>query len=265
MEELFAFIVGQIASVAIPETVAWGKERIDQNKRIKQVEEGLVQILNGVKDNWYYNDLSRVLMESNLIVDILNGHLVGQPAPNIDNRIDDLLLHHQVLRDKWIDIKGVIDQMRHCIDTIMQKPSDSQEARYAYAMNNLQNQMNNVTAIVSRTDQPISAESSNTLSLAEVENFSEPIMDISRMISRKLIESDANSEIDNRICWIDILRSKKHIALVNDAGVQALTYEYIYNNTFIAAQNRTELDNLKDYFALHSDNLTHLKEETGFL
>lgn len=219
MGELLAFVSSQIASVTIPETVAWGREHLDQHKRIKQVEEGLIQLLNSVKTNWYYNDLSRVLMGSNLIADVLNGHLLGKPTPNIDDRINSLLVHHQVQRDKWIEIKGVIDSMCACIDVVMQKPSDSQETRFAYTMNNLQNQIDNVTAMVSRENQPVATKCSSILSLAEVENHSEPIIDITRMIPRKLIENDAKSEDDNRVCWGDILRTKKRIALVNDAGV----------------------------------------------
>lgn len=170
MGELLAFIGSQIASVATSEAVAWGKERIDQNKRIKQVEESLLQILNGVKDNWYYNDLSRVLMGSTLIADILNGYLVGQPTPNVDDRINGLLTHHQVQHDKRPEIKGVINKMRICIDAVMQKPSDSQEARATYAMNSLQNQIDDVTVSLSRIEQSVSAECNNLLSLAEVES-----------------------------------------------------------------------------------------------
>jgi len=217
--ELIRSILSQIASIAIPEGVALGKEHLEQKKRIEQVEAELYQILRTERENWYYDDLMQVLTNSTLLRDILNGCLNGQPVLAVDDRINELLLRGQINEAGYSPLKGVINRMIECMQSIMLAPSSDEEARSAFRYFVLRDDHADVVERLENIAARLPDQRSNELYLSEIEGHCEPLRDVSCMIVRKLIESTNNDADDKRLCWTDVLQMKRRIAIVNDAGV----------------------------------------------
>ena len=217
--ELIGTIVSQIVSIAIPEGVALGKERWEQKKRKEQVETELHQILRSERENWYYDDLMKVLANSTLQRDIQKGCLNGQPILAVDDRINELLLHKRINESASGQIKGVINRMIECMQSIMLAPSSDEEARSAFRYNVLRDEHAGFVEQLENITAQLADLRSNELCLSEIESYCEPLRDVSCMIGRKLIDSTNDDADEKRLCWTDVLQMKRRVAIVNDAGV----------------------------------------------
>lgn len=212
-------IFSQIFSVALPEGAAWIKEQRDQEGRLEQAQKNVEQILLSEQSNWYYDDLTRVLVNSTVLRDVVKGCLTGTPVPNIDNRINDLLVHERVQESNRSQVKSIINKIIVSIRNALIDPAEGAEARSAYRINELEAKIDGFSEQVQSIGASLSQHQSNELSLYEIENYCEQLMDVSHMITRKLIATDSNSTEETRLSWTDILQTQKRIAIVNDAGV----------------------------------------------
>lgn len=101
-------VVGQILSVIFSEGASKLIEWTDCEKRKRALRENLGAILESEKENYYYNDLVKVLSNSNILCDCFSSYESGIPVPNIEQRITDTINQNDTDRVNSICVIGVL-------------------------------------------------------------------------------------------------------------------------------------------------------------
>ena len=125
-------IIDQIMSIVFSEGAAKISETVEQNKRRKTLQASIQNILESEQPNAYYDDLTRLLVDTRILRDCFSSYATGNPTQNAEARISDALMHFHIDGHTAACITGVFQRILQCIDSVILQPASAEEARNAY-------------------------------------------------------------------------------------------------------------------------------------
>ena len=125
-------IIDQIMSIVFSEGATKVSETFEQNKRRKTLQASIQKILESEQPNVYYDDLTRLLLDTRILQDCFSSYATGNPTQNVEVRISDALKHFHIDGHSAVCITGVFQQILHCMDSVILQPASAEEARNAY-------------------------------------------------------------------------------------------------------------------------------------
>ena len=130
--EIIKGIIEQILSIALPEGIAKVSEMAEQRRKRDTLQDSIRRILESAQSNDYYNDLTRLLLDTRILQDCFSSYATGNPTQNVEVRISDALKHFHIDGHSAVCITGIFQQILQCMDSVILQPASAEEARNAY-------------------------------------------------------------------------------------------------------------------------------------
>ena len=226
--EIIKGIIEQILSIALPEGIAKVSEMAEQRRKRDTLQDSIRRILESAQSNDYYNDLTRLLLDTRILQDCFSSYATGNPTQNVEVRISDALKHFHIDGHSAVCITGVFQQILHCMDSVILQPASAEEARNAYRQHQILQTtqdtltgVNDIRADLSDLKKALSVPQPapmDQLTVQSILAYGESVPDTANMIPRKLMPFSENGNEAISVDFINALQ-QSHIVIVNDAGL----------------------------------------------